>query len=359
MLLEFDTNNDRLAFQPYEAAAMMPEGLHTLVVRLTCAFVVTLAVFTRSALVPVAAAPPERFWLAGQFDGNRVIVYFEAVTFGATFPQNARVLPSPVVFGFFSPAELAASYVMQLRKEFNFEPFGIGDRYQLLVGGGTPRPITLTTLVGFQSDEAVGNESLIGALATVEGSAPLLLTRGYYAVRRAESGGTPRAARATRTTPAGLSDAPVRFDVQTRLARLLDQQMQRDAPESQRQALGATPIAFAIQSFYLADGSLRYYVRSEWRKGRAGTDRAAYSLAAWIAPSPLRLLAVEHATSGDVYGFQSALPNLVNVVDLGRGRTGVIVQTAGLDSTGLALHEYRDAASLDQMPVLHAISVGE
>jgi hypothetical protein len=159
---------------------------------------------------------------------------------------------------------------------------------------------------------------------------------------------------------AGLSNAPVRFDVQTRLARLLERQMQRDAPDAQRQALAATPVAFTLQPFHLADGSLRYYVRSEWRKTGTGTERAAYSLAAWIAPSPaLRVLAVEPATSGEEYGFQDALPNLLNVVDLGGGRTGVIVHTAGLDSTALALHEYRDGASLREMQVLHSIGVGE
>jgi hypothetical protein len=30
---------------------------------------------------------PERFWLAGRYDGNRIIVYFEAVKFEEPFPR--------------------------------------------------------------------------------------------------------------------------------------------------------------------------------------------------------------------------------------------------------------------------------
>ena len=33
---------------------------------------------------------PERFWLAGRYDGNRVVVYFDAVQFKGTMSSNAR-----------------------------------------------------------------------------------------------------------------------------------------------------------------------------------------------------------------------------------------------------------------------------
>jgi hypothetical protein len=83
-------------------------------------------------------------------------------------------------------------------------------------------------------------------------------------------------------------------------------------------------------------------------------------LGAWIVPGPvLRIVATEQPTSADVYGFEEGLPTLLNVVDLGHGRTGLIVHIGGLDSTELALYEYRDGASLSEMRVLHSIAMGE
>jgi hypothetical protein len=50
---------------------------------------------------------------------------------------------------------------------------------------------------------------------------------------------------------------------------------------------------------------------------------------------------------------------LLNVVDLGGGRTGIIVQLTGGDSEALNVLEYRDAISLRQMPALQSVSMGE
>ena len=50
---------------------------------------------------------------------------------------------------------------------------------------------------------------------------------------------------------------------------------------------------------------------------------------------------------------------LLNVVDLGGGRTGIIVQLTGGDSEALNVLEYRDAISLRQMPALQSVSIGE
>src|SRR5882762_7602980 len=43
----------------------------------------------------------EQFWLAGRYDGNRVIVYFDAVQFHGTVPHTARRIADPAVGGFF------------------------------------------------------------------------------------------------------------------------------------------------------------------------------------------------------------------------------------------------------------------
>src|SRR5712692_7342201 len=110
---------------------------------------------------------PERFWLAGRYDGNRVVVYFDAVKFKGTMLSNASKIAEPVADGFFDPVELPASYIARFQNTPNAEHFAIGDRYDLLLGNGTIATIKLTTLVGCETDEGVGNDSFIGALGTV------------------------------------------------------------------------------------------------------------------------------------------------------------------------------------------------
>jgi len=64
-----------------------------------------------------AQTKPERFWLAGRYDGNRVIIYFNSVKFNGTLPAKAEEIANPVVDGFFTPMELPANYIAQFLKE--------------------------------------------------------------------------------------------------------------------------------------------------------------------------------------------------------------------------------------------------
>jgi len=54
----------------------------------------TLALSAPHYVPARAQAKPERFWLAGRYDGNRVIVYFDAVKFNGALPSTSRRLPS-------------------------------------------------------------------------------------------------------------------------------------------------------------------------------------------------------------------------------------------------------------------------
>jgi hypothetical protein len=54
----------------------------------------------------------------------------------------------------------------------------------------------------------------------------------------------------------------------------------------------------------------------------------------------------------------SELPDLLNVVDLGGGKTGIIFGISGEDSGSLNLAEYSDGASLREMRSLHSIGAG-
>jgi hypothetical protein len=307
---------------------------------------------------------PERFWLAGRYDGNRVVVYFDAVKFEGTMSSNAREIADPVAGAFFNPVELPASYIARFQKTPNAEHFAIGDRYDLLLGNGTIATIKLTTLVGCETDEQVGNDSFIGALGTIEKKDALVFTNNYYAVRRHQEPQTGEAKLRPKTTSdylkyAHLDDQPVRFDIETRIAEMLNERMKMEATDAERRLAGSIPPSFKVQPFRVADSSLRYYVRAEWRSGKEPKDTAPYVLAAWMTPLPtLHILAVQKRTS-PYDGFESDLPDLLNVVDLGNGKTGMIVQISGLDSTELHLVEYRDAADLKSMHLMQSIGTGE
>lgn len=55
-----------------------------------------------------AQTQPEPFWLAGRYDGNRMIIYFDEVKFNGTVPSTAKRIVDPVVGGFFMSVELPA-----------------------------------------------------------------------------------------------------------------------------------------------------------------------------------------------------------------------------------------------------------
>lgn len=111
-----------------------------------------------------------------------------------------------------------------------------------------------------------------------------------------------------------------------------------------------------MQSFRLANGGLRHYARASWDSGKEPIGGSDAVLGAWLTPA-LQILAVETGTSP--YGFESALPILLNVVDLGSGRTGLIVSVSGEDSLSLNLVEYRGGVSLNEMRTLQTIGAAE
>jgi hypothetical protein len=304
----------------------------------------------------------EHFWLAGRYDGNRVVIYFDAVKFKGTMSSNARKIAEPVASGFFAPVELPASYVAQFQETPNAEHFAIGDRYDLMLGDGTIATIKLTTLVGCETDEEVGNDSFIGALGTVENEEALVLAKDYYAVRRhqeSQSNETKPKTAAEYLKIARLDDEPLRFDIESQIAELLNERMKMETTDAERSLAASVAPSFKVQPFHAADGSLRYYVRAEWNPGEGPQDRPSYVLGAWMTPLPtLHILAVQKRTS-PYDGFESNLPDLLNVVDLGDGKTGMIVHIQGLDSTELHLLEYRDGVDLKSMRLLQSIGSGE
>jgi hypothetical protein len=243
------------------------------------------------------------------------------VKFGNNFPASEPELAPPVASAFFSPMVLTTKDIQR------FHPhFAVGDQYDLLLGNNDSVTVTLTQLVYTPGDEGVGNFSYIGALAKVNQENGLLFQGDYYAITKHRDPGS--VARLLRT--------PVQLEIQNRIAAKL------------KLRLSAVTV-LQVQSFTLADGSQRYYARAESAPEKA--------IAAWLSPAPsLHVLAFQDQTSN--YGFNSETPELLNVIDLGRGRTGIIVSTTGEDSSGLFLLEYRDGP-FQAMRELFSISAAE
>lgn len=324
-----------------------------------------LAIGMSSLLCHTASAQtqPEPFWLAGRYDANRVIVYFEGVKFNGTIPASEQKLAPVIAERFFDPVELPASYVAQFQKGPKTERFALGDQYDLLVDYDKVATVTLTTLVGSEMDEEVGNDSFIGALATVDKNDFPYLSKNHYVLRRHRE--LPAGKSENMPNPnavyAGLQTEPISFDIQKQIVVLLNEGMKSKATESERKEAGNLPPTFLAQAFRLADGTLRYYARAEWSLGeeRTASWKTVYALGAWVTPLPaLHILAWEERTS-PYEGLSSVLPDLLNVVNLGGGKTGIIVGISGEDSGSLGLFEYRDGAGLRDMSLLQSIGAGE
>ena len=81
--------------------------------------------------------------------------------------------------------------------------------------------------------------------------------------------------------------------------------------------------------------------------------------AAWMAPQPtLHILAVQTRTS-PYEGLGSVLPDLLNVVDLGRVEPGLSSASVWRTVRSLELVEYQDGMDLRQMRLLQSIGAGE
>jgi len=310
-----------------------------------------------------AQTQPERFWLAGRYDGNRIIVYFDGVKFNGTMPTSEHKLAPVIAERFYDPVELPASYVAQFQKGPKIEHFALGDQYDLLVDYDKVATVTLTTLVGSEMDEEVGNDSFIGALATVDEHDLPYLSKNHYVLRRhreplaGKSENMPK----PNAVYAGLQIEPIPFDIQKQIVMLLNEGMKSKATESERKQAEQLSPTFLAQAFRLADGTLRYYARAEWTLGeeRTASWKTVYALGAWVTPLPaLHILAWEERTS-PYEGLFSVLPDLLNVVNLGGGKTGIIVGISGEDSGSLGLFEYRDGTSLRGMASLQSIGSGE
>ncbi|HKQ86858.1 MAG TPA: hypothetical protein VJS43_08815 [Candidatus Acidoferrales bacterium] len=314
----------------------------------------------QTSLPTTEARSADRFWVAGRYDGNRVIVYFDAVRFGAPIAADvARPIAEPVATGFFAPVSLPESYVAGFENAPGAEHFRLGDEYDVLLPHGMAEKIRLTALVGFESDEDAGNDSYIGALGTIEGNSYVLSDQNYYVVRhhRQEKPVKPQVQVEKSLAAATLIADPVSFETETRIAELMTAYMKVEATPQEQAAATRGKLYLQIQPFHTSGGALHYYASVAWKNGKEDSFHPPYAVGAWIVVEPtLHIVAVEGRTTG--YG-DFGLPKLLNVIDLGDGQTGAIFDVQGDDSNEITLVEYRDGANLKQMHEYQTIGVGE
>ena len=297
------------------------------------------------------AAAPDRVWIAGRYDDTHVVMYFATAHFRDSSPPSAVKIPAPKADGFFDPEALSLGDVERGRDSASTERFAIGDRYDLVLDRGHVATVVLTSLVAFESDEQVGNDSYVGAIARVSASDLAFFTRDYYVVR-------PFGQAQVHSPLVGIARDRMNERMRGQVITRLRDRLAADSDTSvERKARTMSPIVQDATPFTLADGGKRWYVRGTMSVD--ATDCTKFE--AWLAPrargQEFRLLAVSPSSCS--YDMPKEAPRLLNAVDLGAGRIGLIMEYLGEDGRALVLHEYVDGSSLAHMPVLQTIAAGE
>jgi len=292
---------------------------------LLVAFATATAVWVLPVMASAARGPQERFWIAARFDATQFVTYFEPVHFG-TLPTRDNQLVQPRTPDFFGPRPIAAADLERVRPAAG-EPFRIGGRYDVLAADGGTVSMVLTSLVKFHTDEGIGNDSYIGALGRVAAPDLAKLRSNYVVIRRPDSPGPARGSRA------GLTEGPV---PSTAAARLLA-------------IVGGTKV-IAAQPFTTAGGDARQFVLAT-----VGTGRECRTRLTWLTGQPdSRVLGSE-----DLPFCGSTLYaglRLRAVVDMGYGRTGLVVVLQSAGGKEVKLVEYGDGLKLEEMRVWQTIS---
>jgi hypothetical protein len=333
-------------------------------VAVTAVFVSVLGIWSATLSTLVVAQSQtrnqsQRFWIAARYDGNRIFVYFDNVK-RESFPE-AHPLESGVDGSNAPLFQLTAPDVARLQTA-SMERFSLADQYDLVGSNrGLATLVTLTTLIG--AETSLYGDPSIGAIATVKDAQTLEMLNnnsdGHYVIRRHQGprGVEPPIDQSYFVKAAELLSDPVPLETQTRILALLTDRMRSEVQADLTHVEQISPI-FSVQSFRISGGAIRYYARALWRRPDDSDGQYGDALGAWISPEPtLHILAVEEQTSGG--GFDVALPRLLNVVDLGAGRTSMIIDISGEESSGLVLMEYRDGANTSSMRSLNSIHFGE
>lgn len=132
-------------------------------------------------------------------------------------------------------------------------------------------------------------------------------------------------------------------DLSTAALRLVAERLNGDTASNRR-----------LQAFATATGDRRYFVI-----GRSGPADSCATLRAWLGPAPaLHVIAADRIPYCDDETLADGT-EILNVVDLGRQRTGLIVILRGGAGMALKLVQYQDGRDLEQMRRWQTISYGD
>ena len=278
---------------------------------------------------PSQSGTSERFWIAARYDATQLVTYFETVKFG-TPPTRDNQFVQPRTPDFFGPRPIVTDELDRVRPAAG-EPFKTGSRYEVLTADGRSVAMTLTSFVKFHTDESIGNQSYIGALGRVATPDLAKLRGNYFVVRRPDSSAT------VRGTRAGLTEGPIPTRATT--AKLL--------------AIVGGDRLVAAQSFTTAAGDARQLVIAT-----AGSGRACRTRIVWLTgSSESRVLGSEEMEFCGGTAYEGL--RLRAAVDMGRGRTGLVIVLSGSAGRTVMLVEYQDGAKLEDMRIWQSIGVGD
>lgn len=276
---------------------------------------------------PSQQGKPERFWIAARYDATQLVTYFEAVQFG-TLPTRDNQFVQPRTPDFFGPRPIAAAELERVRPRAG-EPFRIGDRYEVLTADGSVVSMILSSFVKFHSDEAVGNDSYIGALGRVAAADLPKLRGNYFVVRHPDSPAIIRGSRA------GLTDGSLPPAVSSKLLGIV----------------GGRRL-IAAQAFTTAAGDARQLVIAS-----VGTGQECRTRVSWLTGQPeFRVLGTEEMPSCGSPLYAGI--RLRAAVDMGSVRTGLVLVLSGEGGHEVRLVEYVDGAKLADMRVWQTVRVG-
>ncbi|GEM_PF-5984722 len=312
-------------------------------------------------------------WVALRYDSHRVLVYFQllggANNVVAEVQNNGGRLADPDTKVKIPIFELTPGQVGRLRGAIDGFPPRLGVSYILLLGHGQRAKATSTTLIG----SIGGSNRYVGFLATV--AAPDLLRfqstgEQYYVLCDYFACG--QAQWSNPSVAAGISHRVVPAAIQAQMRTILEKRLDRELPRilaDPRTYSHAGPrtrtfwnpldaalragkgrLMFKAQRVRIVDG-VRYYVRAQWDV--RGTP--AFLLTVWMAPEPaLHIVSVDSTSArtmrlpecGKSPPGINRTDELLNAVDLGKGRTGIVALKWSYEGFKVELWYYCDQGLL-------------
>jgi hypothetical protein len=297
-------------------------------------------------------------WIATRYDTTHVSAYFDILKPTTPFPKDAPKLPCTTTEQDPLGTILTQVTSAQMATLQSFDPdgekFKLGDQYKLLLGGGTWLPVTVTALTGIAGfdggDTDPSSDTYIGALLAVAPShLPKFKATGhdFFVLERPDAVLEPSPVQPSFTdwqSPLLVADF-IGLILQPRLETMfrgVGFELDRE-PTIRLQAVQIGPHTGSI-----------YFLNASWKaklwRGHVDYHAVALVAYAWaaLAPAPHLISTPATGTRGPTE-FQLD-QEVLNVVDLGGGRTGILFRDDAMYHWSVQLLEY----SADHLRAINA-----